>query len=183
MPASTIFPIDVTIAFSELLQRLALGRPHPIPIDRLGFDRRHRHLVNDHIVLSGPRHLPLTHVSAHGNVEQDVPLLNRSQSIRQRRPHDRSPIYHPSQLFRWRIPIEVKPHRPPLPHPGLDGPMLPRIFPCVETPMETRMVLPAPIPRLGNVHLALVWPYERLGGEQPESRPDACCVREGEGGR
>jgi hypothetical protein len=166
------------------LQRLALDSLGPEAIDRFGLNLRHRDLMHDQVVCSFLWHLSFAYVPTHGDIEQDVPLLYRSQPVRQRCPHHRSTFHDPDQPLCRRIPIKVKPERlasHPL-HARLDGSMLASVLSRIETPMETRMILSRSIPRLGDIYLAFTWPGKRLRGKQPERRPDARRIGQCEGG-
>jgi hypothetical protein len=60
--------------------------------------------------------------------------------------------------------------------------MLASVFSRIETPMETRVILPRSIPRFGDIYLAFTGPGKRLRGKQPERRPDARRTGQCEGG-
>lgn len=150
--------------------------------------------MDDHIICAVPGGFPLTHVSAHGYIQQDGPILDRPGSRRHQVLHDRPPINIPHEPpAALRFAIASNPGPAALPRKVVaDGPlrhirdaraadqMLLRILCVVESPVQTRVVLAIAVPALGDVDLAFMGPHERLARQQPERRPYALGTGEAE---
>ncbi len=158
--------------------------PHPCPVHLkllpasiLGLVE-HLQLMHDHIITALPGHLPLTHIPAHGNVQEHDKIRHGPRPTWDGRLHHGpavDPPDHPTLVLVMLPPRELEPDGPALlhvVHGGGDDTVLIRVLRRIKPPVQTRVIHPVAVPRLGDVDLAVRRPREGLERQEPERRPD-----------
>lgn len=157
--------------------------PAPAALRRLA----HLQRMNNEVVRALGRHLALTHVAAHGNVQQETPVLDGPGTGGHDVTHDGTPIDIPHKASTAGAAasggrrgagaapgkVEADGSGRHVRDVGRADEVLGGVLGGVVAPVEAGMVNAVAIPGFGEVDLALVGPVEGLARQCPECGPHA----------
>lgn len=153
----------------------------PLPPAILGLTSQEE-AVYDHIVVSVSRRLAGANVPAHGHIQQHRQISHGPRALRDLLLHDGPPVDVPDHpalpgLAVGLVPDEVVADGPAVQVGDLSSQDAVLLWLMMIPPVVAGPVLVVPVPRLGDVDLAVDGPREGLLGQQPEGGPDAFGAR------
>lgn len=152
----------------QALHTMALPSAVPVPAESIPTTRRsipHSEVSDDKLIRAILGHDTLTHISTHSDIDQDSEILHRPCSSRFACLHDRSSInipHHSALLcILILVPSEIKSHTVRRVN-GRDWCFYHTVFIVIfaveVTPVHTSVICLFSIPRLEDIHFAVVGP-------------------------